>query len=216
MEGNLNITFAVNKNSILDKIAINSYYRGERLKEENGAHAARMQAGVDNEDVLKDEIGIAAADVAAMITRNLGRCVVREDDFLRVSFNGKVWELESKEDAPEGNYLRVEDNIHVYIEGTIAAGEDVTVREVVAGTIYNGTVVSLAGDYSFETVAASNFPMSLKKAVEGAIATYMFDKALEGWLLINMPAEVQALAQRSVADAEKLRQLLVERSKPIR
>lgn len=215
MEGNLNITFAVNKNSILDKIAINSYYRGERLKEENGAHAARMQTGVDNEDVLKDEIGIAAADVAAMITRNLGRCVVREDDFLRVSYNGKVWELKPKEDA-EGNYFRVEDNIQVYIEGTIAAGEDVTVREVVAGTMYNGTVVSLAGDYSFETVAASNFPMSLKKTVEGAISTYMFDKALEGWLLINMPAEVQALAQRSVADAEKLRQLLVERSKPIR
>lgn len=215
MEGNLNITFTVNKNSILDKIAINSYYRGERLKEENGAHAARMQAGVDNEDVLKDEIGIAAADVAAMITRNLGRCVVREDDFLRVSYNGKVWELEPKEDA-KGNYFRVEDNIQVYIEGTIAAGEDVTVREVVAGTMYNGTVVSLAGDYSFETVAASNFPMSLKKTVEGAISTYMFDKALEGWLLINMPAEVQALAQRSVADAEKLRQFLVERSKPIR
>lgn len=215
MEGNLNITFAVNKNSILDKIAINSYYRGERLKEENGAHAARMQAGVDNEDVLKDEIGIAAADVVAMITRNLGRCVVREDDFLRVSYNGKVWELEPKEDA-EGNYSRVEDNIQVYIEGTIAAGEDVTVKEVVTGTMYNGTVVSLAGDYCFETVAASNFPMSLKKAVEDAISTYMFDKALEGWLLINMPAEVQALAQRSVADAEKLRQLLVERSKPIR
>lgn len=215
MEGNLNITFAVNKNSILDKIAINSYYRGERLKEENGAHAARMQAGVDNEDVLKDEIGIAAADVAAMITRNLGRCVVKEDDFLRVSYNGKVWELEPKKGA-EGNYFRVEDNIQVYIEGTIAAGEDVTVREVVAGTMYNGTVVSLAGDYSFETVAASNFPMSLKKTVEGAISTYMFDKTLEGWLLINMPAEVQALAQRSVADAEKLRQLLVERSKPIR
>jgi hypothetical protein len=77
-------------------------------------------------------------------------------------------------------------------------------------------VVSVAGDYSFETVAASNFPISLKKTVEGAISTYMFDKALEGWLLINMPAEVQSLAQRSVADAEKLRQLLVERSKPIR
>ena len=215
MEGNLNITFTVNRYSILDKIAINSYYRGERLKEENGAHAARMQAGVDNEDVLKDEIGIAAADVAAIITRNLGRCVVREDDFLRVSYNGTVWELKPKEDALEGNYLR-EDGTQVYIEGTIATGENVTVREVIMGNNYNGTVVSVAGDCNFETVAASNFPMSLKKTVEGAIATYMYDKALEGWLLINMPAEVQALAQRSVADAEKLRQLLVERSKPIR
>lgn len=155
MEGTLKITFSVPKKTVMDMIATNSFYRGERVKDENGAHAARMQAGSDNNDILQDELRLAAADVAAIITRNLGRCTVTEPD-----------------------------------------GE--------------------GGSYEFVTKGASNFPEELKSSIEGAIASYLFDKALEGWLLINMPAEVPALAQRSVADAEKLRQLLVERSKPIR
>lgn len=159
MEGNKEITFSVAKQNIINKISLNSYYRGERLKEDNGSHAARMQAGSDNNDIISNELELAAADIVSLITRNLGRCHVT---------------------LPEGN----------------------------------------TGSYSFITKAASNFPYSdsddsMKTAVEGAIESYMFDKALEGWLLINMPNEVQALGQRSVADAEKLRQLLIERSKPV-
>lgn len=153
MEGNLTITFSVPKEEVLKKLATNSYYRGERVKDENGAHAARMQSGEDNNDVLNDELELAAADVVAMITRNLGRCLKKDDD---------------------------------------------------------------AGNMLFETRAASNFPETMKESVEGAIAAYLFDKALEGWMLINMPAEVNNLAQRSVQDAEKLRLLLVEREKPMR
>ena len=152
MEGNLNITFSVPKEEVLKKLATNSYYRGERVKDENGAHAARMQSGEDNNDVLNDELELAAADVVAMITRNLGRCVKKDD----------------------------------------------------------------ADNLLFETRGASNFPETIKESVEGAIAAYLFDKALEGWMLINMPAEVNNLAQRSVQDAEKLRLLLVEREKPMR
>ena len=158
MEGNKAITFNVSGESVIKKLSLNSYYRGERLKEDNGSHAARMQAGVDNDDILGDELELAAADVVSIITRNLGRC-------------------------------------HVVLPS------------------------SSNGNYQFVTKAASNFPAtdtdtSLKSAVEGAIEAYMFDKALEGWLLVNMPNEVEALGQRSVADAEKLRQLLIERSKP--
>ena len=160
MEGNKNITFSVSKGNIVNKISLNSYYRGERLKEDNGSHAARMQAGEDNNDIISNELELAAADVVSLITRNLGRC-------------------------------------HVVLPAN--EGEN----------------------YQFVTMAASNFPYSdndtsMKTAVEGAIESYMFDKALEGWMLINMPNEVQALGQRSVADAEKLKQLLIERSKPIR
>lgn len=159
MEGNKDITFSISKQNVVNKISLNSYYRGERLKEDNGSHAARMQAGLDNNDIISNELELAAADVVAIITRNLGRCHVA---------------------------LPVEEE----------------------------------GDYSFVTKAASNFPYdsdntNMKTAVEGAIESYMFDKALEGWMLINMPSEVQALGQRSMADAEKLRQLLIERTKPI-
>jgi hypothetical protein len=155
MEGNLNITFSVPKKTVMDMIATNSFYRGERVKDENGAHAARMQAGSDNNDILQDELKLATADVVAIITRNLGRCTVTEPD-----------------------------------------SED--------------------GSYEFVTKGASNFPEELKTSIEGAIASYLFDKALEGWMLVNMPNEVQALGQRSAADAEKLRMLLVERKKPVR
>ena len=152
MEGNNSITFSVAKQNIVNKISLNSYYRGERLKEDNGAHAARVQAGKDNNDIISHELELAAADIVSIITRNLGRC----------------------------------------------------------------TVTLHTGSYSFATKAASNFPgTDMKTAVEGAIEAYMFDKALEGWLLINMPNEVEALGQRSVADVEKLRLLLIERAKPI-
>lgn len=152
MEGNLLVSFKISINEVLKRIATNSYYRGERVKDESGAHAARMQSGEDNFDVLSDELRLATADVVALITRNLGRCQVKESEDLLI----------------------------------------------------------------FETRAASNFPEELTESVEGAITSYLFDKTLEGWMLINMPAEVNNLAQRSVQDAEKLRQLLVERKKPIR
>lgn len=158
MEGNLLYEFTVKKDHVLNMIKINSFYRGERIKDENGAHAARMQAGNDNNDILNDELSIAASDVATIITRNLGRCTLEE------------------------------------------------------------TTVTDEGDlFIFKGVGATNFPLGvLKSSVENLIAVYMFDKALEGWMLVNMPNEVQALGQRSLADAEKLRQMLVERSKPVR
>lgn len=170
MEGTLKITFSVPKKTVMDMIATNSFYRGERVKDENGAHAARMQAGGDNNDILQDELRLAAADVVAIITRNLGRCTV--------------------------------------IEPTKNTEETSTEVE--------NTEETVTDNYDFITLGASNFPMELKSSVEGAIASYMFDKALEGWMLVNMPNEVQALGQRSVADAEKLRMLLVERNKPVR
>lgn len=159
------MTFEVSKKSIMDKIRTNSFYRGERIKDVNGAHAARMQAGVDNDDVLQDELTMAATDVVTVITRNLGRCVLNE------------------------------------VDRTAESEESDNITNVF---------------YSFEVRGATNFPEVLKKGVENAIVAYMFDKALEGWLLINMPEEVQALGQRSAADAEKLRMLLVERKKPVR
>ena len=75
-----NIAFVASRTAILNIIKTNSYYRGERLKEDSGAHAARMQAGDDNDDILKDEIYSAAADVAAIITKNLSICTVVEPD----------------------------------------------------------------------------------------------------------------------------------------
>jgi hypothetical protein len=153
MEGSLEFAFVVPKKGIRDMIMTNSFYRGERVKDENGAHAARMQAGEDNDDVLMDEIQLATADVVALITRNLGRC----------------------------------------------------------------TVATTGENFTFSGTGASNFPYDdLKTSVEDLIKVYLFDKALEGWMLINMPNEVQALGQRSVADAEKLRLILVERKKPVR
>lgn len=152
MEGNKEITFSVSKDGILGKIGLNSYYRGERLKDDMGAVAARMQSGADNDDVLSDELDVAVTNVMTIIARNLGRCVVSEEN----------------------------------------------------------------GNVNFEVLAASLFPKDLKAMVEKAITTYLFDKTLEGWMLINMPNEVQALGNRSESDAERLRQLLVEREKPIR
>ena len=161
MEGTLDLSFEVARKSIIDRIATNSFYRGERIKEVNGLQAARLQAGVDNEDILKDEIEIAAADVTAVITRCLGRCVLT---------------LEEKDGGEENEWYTLK----------------------------------------FSVLAASNFPTELTKSVENAIEVYLFDKALEAWMLVNMPDEVQALGQRCVADAEKLRQLLVERKTPVR
>lgn len=153
MEGNLSITFSVSQTEVLKRIATNSYYRGERIKDESGAHAARMQSGEDNNDIMQDELETATADVVSLITRNLGRCVVETD---------------------------------------------------------------VNGNLNFKTLAASNFPEDLKNSVEGAISVYLSDKTLEGWLLVNMPSEVNNLVQRSVREAENLRLLLVERKKPMR
>jgi hypothetical protein len=152
MEGSKQITFSISKTDVLRKLDTNSYYRGERLKDEMGAVAARLQSGADNDDVLSDELDIAVTQVVAIISRNLGRCVVSEES----------------------------DNI------------------------------------TFRVLAASLFPNEMVAMVEKAIAAYLFDKTLEGWVLINMPSEVQALGNRSDSDAERLRQLLVEREKPIR
>lgn len=185
MEGSKELVFNVPKKGILDKIQTNSYYRGERIKEENGTQAARMQAGVDNLDILQDELLLAAADVVALITRNLGRCT-----FTECVLN------------PEENVLPVNETGDGQTEGEL--NDDVV--EELSNT-----------NYVFSVKAATNFPNdALNSSVVAAIATYMYDKALEGWMLINMPNEVQALGQRSAVDAEKLKLLLIERSKPVR
>ena len=176
MEGSQQVSFVVPKKGILDRIQTNSYYRGERIKEDNGTQAARMQAGVDNIDVLQDELLLAAADVVAIITRNLGRCTF-----------GEVLENKEATDTTEGEATDT-------TEGVLERS-----------------------NYVFSVFAAINFPnKALNTSVVGAITAYMYDKALEGWMLINMPDEVQALGQRSAVDAEKLKQLLIERSKPVR
>lgn len=156
MEGGKDIAFEVSKDDILAKLRTNSYYRGERLKDEMGALAARVQSGEDNDDVLSDELDIAITDVVTIIARNLGRCAVSE------------------------------------------------------------SVTSGKTAINFSVLAASLFPTDLVPAVNKAIAAYLFDKVLEGWILINMPNEVQALGNRAANDAERLRQLLVEREKPVR
>jgi hypothetical protein len=69
---------------------------------------------------------------------------------------------------------------------------------------------------NFVVKAASNFPETLKSAVEGAIGNYLHDKVLEGWLLVTMPGEVANLRDRFASDAEELMRLLLERKKPIR
>lgn len=177
MEGSQQVSFNVPKKGILDRIQTNSYYRGERIKEDNGTQAARMQAGVDNIDVLQDELLLAAADVVAIITRNLGRCIFAEETSAFEPTVGEDGKL--SEDTPELQIGRT--------------------------------------NYVFNVQAATNFPDdALNNSVVGAITSYMYDKALEGWMLINMPGEVQALGQRSAVDAEKLKQLLIERSKPVR
>lgn len=207
------ITFEVSKNEVLKRIATNSYYRGERFKEESGAHAARMQAGADNNDVLADELELAAADVSAMITRNLGRCVCAakgEEGVLYVEVEGKIWVLKHS----DGDNYNLPDGRNIYMEGNTAVGSEVSLRDTAASVNYSGVVVD--APIEFRVVAASNFPTELKESVEAAIMAYLYDKVLEGWMLINMPAEVNNLAQRSANDAEKLRQLLVERKKPIR
>lgn len=68
---------------------------------------------------------------------------------------------------------------------------------------------------NFSTQAVSNFNNELKSSVEGAIVNYLYDKVLEGWLLITMPEEVANLRERFVADMEQLVRLLLERKKPI-
>ena len=216
MEGNLLVSFKTSINEVLKRIATNSYYRGERVKDESGAHAARMQSGEDNFDVLSDELRLATADVVAIITRNLGRCQVKESSIKKVSVlvGGEKWVLLPEEGD---NYTRESDGKIIYLLGDVVVGGNITCRDVEASVVYDGVVLSKGEDLLiFETRAASNFPEELTESVEGAITSYLFDKTLEGWMLINMPAEVNNLAQRSVQDAEKLRQLLVERKKPIR
>lgn len=66
--------FEADKDVVLKKIAMNSFYRGERLKEDQGVHAARVQTGCDNDDILSDEMELAVADVELLITNNLGIC----------------------------------------------------------------------------------------------------------------------------------------------
>jgi hypothetical protein len=68
---------------------------------------------------------------------------------------------------------------------------------------------------SFDVRAASLFPVDLTSSVEKAITAFLFDTIIEGWVMMNMPSEVQALGNRSESDAERLRQLLVEREKPV-
>lgn len=213
MEGNLSINFSVSKEEVLKRIATNSYYRGERIKDESGAHAARMQSGDDNNDIINDEIQLAVADVVAMITRNLGRCTAEEGGCLMVNVGGQTWRLVATDDR--GNYTRKSDGKNIYIEGDIGIGRTVALRDTAAGVMYEG-VISGYDEIIFNLRAASNFPEELKSSVEGAVTAYIFDKALEGWVLVNMPAEVNNLAQRSAQDAEKLRLLLVERKKPMR
>ena len=212
MEGKKNIIFSVSKVELLKKIATNSYYRGERAKDDAGALAARMQSGEDNNDILTDELGLAAADVVVMITRNLGRCAMQIYENLIVDVYGETWELEKRDGD---NYSRKSDGANIYVSGDIVVGSKVDLRDTGMQMMYEGTVIGNSS-YNFEVLAASNFPETLTKSVEGAISSYMFDKALEGWMLINMPNEVESLGQRGVVDAERLRQLLVERTKPIR
>lgn len=152
MEGNKTITFTIDENDVKTKIATNSYYRGERLKGDNVQNAAIMQSGEDNNDILADELDVAERSVSAIISRNLGICVINRDD----------------------------------------------------------------EKCSFEVKAVSNFPENLKPSVEGAICNYLYDKVLEGWLLVTMPGEVQNLRDRFIADTEQLVRLLLERNKPVR
>ena len=69
---------------------------------------------------------------------------------------------------------------------------------------------------TFNVRAVSNYPENLKTAVEGAISNYLYDKVLEGWLLVTMPSEVANLRDRFAVDAEQLVRLLLEREKPVR
>lgn len=210
MEGNLKLGFSVRRDEVLKRVATNSYYRGERVKEESGAHAARMQSGSDNYDILLDELNSAASDVVAIITRNLGRCVYEVFDGVLLEVDGAIMRLTP---ADGGNYT-AEDGRNIYIEETLTPGNVVECRDTAAGQNFNATV--LLPDATFNVVAASNFPEELTASVEGAIAAYLANKTLEGWMLVNMPAEVGNLAERSIADAEKLRMILVERKKPVR
>lgn len=74
MTGTTTYTFSVAEAEILKIVNLNSYYRGEKIKESQGVHAARMQSGSDNEDVLKNELQHAADDVVTLITLYLGNC----------------------------------------------------------------------------------------------------------------------------------------------
>ncbi len=227
MEGNLRIGFVVSKEEVMKRLETNSYYRGERLKEDNGVHAARMQAGADNSDILSDEMEHAIADVVEIVTRNLGRCVRRPGIEARIA---------SPENGDETIVYRgmVQGMNMLYHNWAVVGGIGVySFREhpLKSGMTYSAynpennnfdssaEVRTLRDDDEtvvFDTLGASGFPMDLVAAVQQQIMAYLCDKTLEGWMLINMPAEVNNLAQRSAASAEKLRRLLVERKKPIR
>lgn len=155
MTGTTTYTFSVVENDILNIVNLNSYYRGEKIKESQGIHAARMQSGADNADVLKNELKHAADDVVTLITMYLGQC---------------------------------------------------------SCTVSTGT----GSSYVFTCNGASGFPNdTLNTPVVNVIKSYMAHKALEGWLLINMPEEVSAMGNRVVAEYTNLRRLLAERRKPV-
>lgn len=151
MEGTQDLQLSISESAIMKKIAINSYYRGERMKNGERENAAIMQSGDDNVDILTNELDIAERSVMGLISRNLGLCTLEKS----------------------------------------------------------------GGNCTFKVKAASNFPSDLKTAVEGAITNYLYDKVLEGWLLVTMPSEVQNLRERFNSDAEQLIRILLERSKPV-
>lgn len=152
MIGSASYEFSVAEQDILNIVNLNSYYRGEKIKESQGIHAARMQSGADNADVLKNELKHAADDVVTLITMYLGQCSCSYSD----------------------------------------------------------------SKYKFSCNGASGFPNgTLNIPVANVIKSYMAHKALEGWLLINMPEEVSAMGNRVVAEYTNLRRLLAERSKPV-
>lgn len=74
----LELTFE--KERLYKNIYLNSYYRGEREKENKGVLAAIMQAGEDNKDVLEKEVRDALTEVGAVICTYLGRCVYENRD----------------------------------------------------------------------------------------------------------------------------------------
>lgn len=79
MEGNKVINFVVSEKDVRDRIAMNSYYRGERVKNGERENAAIMQSGDDNADLLNDELQIAEHTVMGLISRNLGLCNINKE-----------------------------------------------------------------------------------------------------------------------------------------
>ena len=72
MENNNNVSYGIAFDNVLKKVYLNSFYRGERLKEGSNLSAARMQSGSDDKDILTDELELAVADVVAVMNQFLG------------------------------------------------------------------------------------------------------------------------------------------------